>query len=299
MNAYRRRHFLQAGLAAGLAPLVPASSAAQAPARKFRVSLAQWSLHKAIQSRLITNLDFPRIAREQFGIEGLEFVNALWEAPTHGYVQRLKDNMRKTGTQAVLIMCDNEGFLGSPDKAARLQAADNHRQWVDIAAELGCHSIRTNMYPGQRQPSTPAEIDAFLGHCAESFARLCEYARARQVHVIIENHGGISSNPDVVARLMKSANLANLGTLPDFGNFPKETDRYEAVRKMMPFAKGVSFKCYDFTPDARETTIDMDRMMKIVFDAGYKDWVGIEYEGQRMTEFEGIQAARRCLERYL
>jgi len=283
-------------VAAGI-PALPA--APQAAARKFRISLAQWSLHRAIMSRLITNLDFPRIAREQFGIEGLEFVNALWEAPTHGYLQRLKGNMKQTGTQAVLIMCDNEGFMGSSDKTERMRAADNHRKWVDITAELGGHAIRTNMYPGQQQPATGAEIAAFIGHCAESFARLCEYARPRNIHVIIENHGGVSSDPDVVVRLMKTAGQANLGTLPDFGNFPKEIDKYDAVRKMMPFAKGVSFKCYDFTPDARETTIDMDRMMKIVADAGYHDWVGIEYEGQRLTEFEGIQGAKRCLEKYL
>jgi L-ribulose-5-phosphate 3-epimerase len=292
----QRRHFLPlCGL--GFAPAMPTWGQGTT-GKKFRISLAQWSLHKAIQSRLISNLDFPRMAREQFGIEGLEFVNALWEAPTEGYLQRLKNNMKQTGTQCVLIMCDNEGFMGAADKAERLRAADNHRKWIDITAELGGHSIRTNMYPGQKQPATPAEVDTFLGHCTESFSRLCEYGAARNVNVLIENHGGISSDPDVVVRLMKAVNNPRIGTLPDFGNFPKETDKYEAVRKLMPYAKGVSFKCYDFTAEARETTIDMDRMMKVVFDAGYHSWVGIEYEGSRLTEFEGIQAARRCLDRY-
>ncbi|MBK7930902.1 MAG: sugar phosphate isomerase/epimerase [Bryobacterales bacterium] len=293
-----RRHFLTAPALAPAAALLSQSQAA-AQSRKFKISLAQWSIHKAIQSRMVSNLDFPRIAREQFGIEGLEFVNALWEAPTEGYVSRLKRNMRETGTQCVLIMCDNEGFMGAVDKAERLRAADNHRKWIDITAELGGHAIRTNMYPGQKQPATPAEIDTFLGHCAESFARLCEYAKTRNINVIIENHGGVSSNPDVVVALMKKAGLANLGTLPDFGNFPKEVDKYDAVQKLMPFAKGVSMKCFDFTPAADETTIDMARMMKIVAAAGYTGWVGIEYEGRRLTEFEGIQAAKRCLEKLL
>ena len=265
----------------------------------MKISLAEWSLHKAIRSRLMTNLDFPRIAREQFGIEGLEFVNGLWEAPTHDYVRRLKSNMAATGTKAVLIMCDGEGFMGHTDKAQRMAAADNHRKWVDITAELGGHAIRTNMYPGEKQPVTAAEIDDFVSRCVESFSKLCEYAAGRNISVIIENHGGISSNPDVVVRLMQQAKLKNLGTLPDFGNFPKEIDRYEAVRNLMAHARGVSFKCFDFDAQLKETSMNMDRLMKTVEAAGYQGYVGIEYEGNRMTEFEGIQAAKRYLDKWL
>jgi L-ribulose-5-phosphate 3-epimerase len=295
-----RRNFLKrAGAVPGLAALpFSGSSALAAAPGKFRISLAEWSIHKAIGSRMITNLDFPRIAREQFGIEGLEFVNGLWEAPTQEYIQELRSNMKKTGTQGVLIMCDGEGMMGHSDRGVRLKAADNHRKWVDIAAELGCHSIRTNMYP-DKQPDTPAEVDAFIKNCSESFRRICEYAKAAAINVIVENHGGISSNPDVVVRLMKAVDLPNFGTLPDFGNFPKEIDRYEAVRKLMPYAKGVSFKCYDFAPNASETTIDMGKMMGVVLGAGYHNWAGIEFEGERLSEFEGIQAAKRCLEKYL
>jgi L-ribulose-5-phosphate 3-epimerase len=290
-----RRTFLKS---TGLATAPLASAPARAAEQKFRISLAEWSIHRAIGSRLITNLDFPRIAREQFGIEGLEFVNGLWEAPTEDYIRRLKLNMQKTGTKGVLLMCDGEGMMGHSNRGTRMQAAVNHRKWVQIAAELGCHSIRTNMYP-EKQPSTPAEIDDFVKRCSESFNNLCGYAQAYKINVIIENHGGISSDPDVVVRLMKLVNLPNFGTLPDFGNFPKEIDRYEAVRKLMPYAKGVSFKCYDFGPDGGETTIDMNRMMKVVLEAGYHEWVGIEYEGNRLTEFEGIQAAKRLLDRLL
>src|SRR5262245_41113719 len=145
----QRRAFFSA---TALAPFAAAQTGAQ-PSRKLRISLAQWSLHKAIQSRLITNLDFPRIAREQFGIEGLEFVNSLWGSPTADYVRSLKRNMTQSGTQCVLIMCDGEGFMGHPDQAVRLRAADNHHRWVDLTAELGGHAIRTNMYPGEKQPS--------------------------------------------------------------------------------------------------------------------------------------------------
>jgi sugar phosphate isomerase/epimerase len=281
-----------------LVPFLPSIAAGQGGSKGYRISLAQWSLHRAIQSRLTTNLDLPRIAREQFGIEGLEFVNGLWEAPTQDYVRRLKNNMAKTGTTAVLIMVDGEGFMGHADKETRMRAARNHYKWVDIAAELGCHSIRTNMYPGEKQPSTQAEIDTFLSHCAESFNNLCEYAAPRKINVIIENHGGVSSNPDVVVALTKKVNLPNFGTLPDFGNFPKEIDKYDAVRKLMPYAKGVSFKCYDFK-DGKETSMDMDRMMGIVGESTYANkWIGIEYEGNRLTEFEGIQAAKTFLTKY-
>jgi sugar phosphate isomerase/epimerase len=295
MRVTRRSLFRTAAAAAAGLPAVRLRAAAP----PFRISLAEWSLHRAIQSRLITNLDFPRIAREQFGIDGLEFVNALWEAPTQDYVRRLKGNMDKTGTKGVLIMCDGEGLMGHSERVERMRAAANHRKWVDIAAELGCHAIRTNMYPS-RNPTTPAAIDEFLKYCAESFTDLCQYSQARNIHVIIENHGGVSSDPDVVVRLMKLVRLPNFGTLPDFGNFPKEIDRHEAIRKLMPYARGVSFKCYDFGPDGKETSMDVDRIMKLVVEeAGYHGYVGIEYEGSRLTEFEGIAAAKRFLDRLL
>lgn len=293
----KRRTFLPSLAALPFLPPVTPLPAAQAP--KFKISLAEWSLHKAIQSRLMTNLDFPRIAREQFGIEGLEFVNQLWEAPTEGYVRRLKNNMRQTGTTAVLIMCDAEGTMGHSDKAQRLKAAENHFKWIDITAELGGSAIRVNMYP-EKQPTTDGEVTAFLGYCAESFQKLAEYGQKAKINVIIENHGGVSSNPDVVVRLMKMVNLPNFGTLPDFGNFPETTDKYAAVEKLMPYAKGVSFKCHDFDPKTgQETKMDMDRMMKIVYNAGWRGWVGIEYEGSRLPEFEGILAAKRYLDRNL
>lgn len=301
-HSYTRRHlFKGAALTAGAAGLPIPSPAAAPGGKKFRISLAEWSFHRAIRCRLMTNLDFPRIAREQFGIEGLEFVNGLWAAPTQSYLQQLKHNIKDTGTHPVLIMCDGEGSMGNSDRAVRMKAAYNHHKWVDAAAELGCFAIRANMRPGGKEPETPAEINAFIGYCAESFRHLCEYAAKAGLDVIVENHGGASSHPAVMVRLMKEVNLPNFGTLPDFGNFPKDVNRYDAVRRMMPYAKDVSFKCHDFAPAPalRETTMDMDRLMKIVLDAGYHHWVGIEFEGKQMTEFEGVQAAKRYLDHLL
>ncbi len=264
--------------------------------RKIRISLGEWSLRRAIGRRLISNLDFPRIAREQFGIEGLEFVNFLWEAPTADYVQRLKRAMSSTATKAVLIMCDGEGLMGHSVKEKRLQAASGHFKWVDIAAELGAHGIRANLGV-EKEPKTPAEVDAIVNYAAESFRRLCEYAAARKQNIVVENHGGISSDPAAMGRLVKRVNLPNFGTLPDFGNFGKDVDRYDAVAKLMAYAKAVTFKCNDFK-DGKETTMDMDRLMKSVIDSGYRNWVGIEYDGERLTEYEGILSAKNYLERF-
>jgi len=274
------------------APL--AAFAAPAPGR-FKVSLAEWSIHRAIQSGKLTNLDFPRIAKEN-GCEGLEFVNALWAVPTEGYIRRLKGRMNDTGTKPVLIMVDDEGMMGHSDATLRGKAVKNHHKWVDIAAELGCHSIRTNMYP-DKQPKTPEEIEAFLGRCQESFTALCGYAKAAGVSVIIENHGGISSNPDVVVALMKRVNLPNFGTLPDFGNTLKEFDRYETITKLMAYAKGASFKCYFNGAGGAEELYEIPKMLKVVEDSKFSGYIGIEFEG-RGDELEGIRLGRKALQEY-
>ena len=275
---------------------LPVQSRAANDTRRIRISLGQWSLHKAMSRRLLSNLDFPRVAREQFGIEGLEFVNFLWEAPTADYVQRVKRAITSTATKAVLIMCDGEGLMAHSVKERRLQAAASHYKWVDIAAELGANAIRANL-SSEKEPKTPAEVDAVVNYASESFRKLAEYAAARKINVVVENHGGVSSDPAAMARVVKNVKLPNFGLLPDFGNFPKEADRYDAIAKLMPYAKAVTFKCVDFK-DGKETTMDMDRLMKSVLDSGYRNWVGIEYDGDRMTEYEGIQSAKSYLERF-
>ncbi len=286
-----RRNLIAAGLGAAAATLKAADP-------RFKVSLAQWSLHRAIQSRLLSNLDFPRVAREQFGIEGLEFVNQLWAAPTRDYVKALKKNVASTGTQAVLIMIDGEGELAHSQRIERLKAAENHFRWCDIAAELGCHAIRVNMYT-DAAPKTPAEMDSFYGWAQEGFGRLCEFAAGRKLNVLIENHGGISGNADILTGFAKKAKLQNLGLLPDFGNFDKGVDKYESIRKMMPYARAVSFKCFEFGPNLSHPAIDLDRMMKLVADSKYSGWIGIEFEGEKQAEFEGIAAAKRYLEKWI
>jgi sugar phosphate isomerase/epimerase len=267
---------------------------------RFEISLAEWSLHRAVQRNLVKTLDFPRIARQTFGIGAIELVNTLLEVPTAEYIARLKSKAKDEGVRILLIMCDAEGALAHKDKAQRMKSVQNHTKWIDIAAELGCHSIRVNMRGEEKgTASDKGAIDDFVSRSVDAFSALCQIAAGSQMNVIIENHGGLSSNVDVLTRLMKSVNLPNLGTLPDFGNFDRGMDRYEGVRKLIPFAKGVSAKSRDFDVQGNETEIDYDRMMKIVLDeAGFGGHIGIEFEGDKLGEYEGIWATKRLLERF-
>ncbi len=273
----------------------------------FKISLAEWSIHKALTNkkiaekefgRTITNLDFPQITREQFGIEGVEFVNQFFKDKAHdsAYLKELKSRANDVGVTCVLIMIDGEGdeHFGSRDKSRRDRAVENHKKWVDAAAALGCHAIRINT--GHHY--SPTDVTA----TAEDCSRLTEYGEQHNIKIICENHGGVSSNPDAMVALMKAVNRPSFGTLPDFGNFPKDRsgkytiDVYEAIARMMPYAKGVSAKSYDFNEAGRETSLNYARILKIVTDAGYHGFVGIEYEGDRLSEPDGIKATKKLLE---
>ena len=191
-------------------------------------------------------------------------------------------------------MIDGEGDLSAKDKDARMKAVENHKKWVDAASALGCHSIRINT-------GNNYSYDNVMG-VAEACGALVEYAEKQGINVICENHGGPSSNPDALLSLISWVGKDRFGTLPDFGNFPKDSmgkymiDVYRAIDRMMPFAKGVSAKSYDFDAQGRETTLDYARILKIVTDSGYHGYVGIEYEGKRLTEPEGIKATKQLLE---
>jgi sugar phosphate isomerase/epimerase len=256
----------------------------------FEISLAAWSMHRMFSAKQIDQLGMVDMTA-QLGIGGFEMVNSFFPSPQYAYLKQLKQRAADQNVRLLLIMCDGEGSMAGPEKAGRMQAAKNHHKWVDIAAVLGCHSIRCNT---GAQPGD----DGALDRCAESFAALVEYADASGINVLIENHWGLSSEPDWLMALMDRVNHPRLGTLPDFGNFPDEIDRYDAVRRMMPRAIAVSAKCYDFDDAGAETKIDFDQMIRIVSDAGYNGYVGIEYEGERLPEREGIIACKALLQRY-
>ena len=266
----------------------------------FKLSLAEWSLHKRLfadrSKTAEMNLDFPKMASEEFGIKGVEFVNQFFKdkAKDDGYLRDLKKRADDQGVTCVLIMIDGEGDLSEPDKTKRNQAVENHKTWVDAALALGCHAIRVNT--GNHYSAS--NVDSVVEGCGA----LADYGAKQKIHVICENHGGPSSDPDSLLAVIKKVGNPGFGTLPDFGNFPNKDhvysiDVYEAIARMMPHAKGVSAKSYDFDASGKEAHLDFARIMKIVTDAGYHDWVGIEYEGSKLSEPDGIKATKALLEK--
>ncbi len=262
----------------------------------FRISLAEWSLHRALGEKKIDHLDFAVLAKTEFGIEAVEYVNSFFKdkAEDSAYLAEMKKRCEDNNVQSLLIMCDGEGELGDADEAARRKAVENHFRWVSAAKELGCHSIRVN---AASSGSWKEQSD----RAADGLRKLSEFAARAGLNVIVENHGGLSSNGAWLAETISKVKMDNCGTLPDFGNFDlgngESYDRYKGVTELMPFAKAVSAKSHDFDEAGNETHTDYTRMMEIVLDAGYRGWVGIEYEGGGLDEYAGIHATRKLLER--
>lgn len=281
---------LATGVLGSCRPLA-ASLAAHPRELLFRISLAQWSLHRALRAGDLDHLDFARVTREEFGIEAVEYVNSFFKdrARDAGYLAEMNRRAADHGVYQHLIMCDGEGRLGDPDPDHRSVAVENHRKWVEAAKTLGCASIRVNA----ASEGTSEEQQRLA---ADGLRRLCELADPFGINVIVENHGGLSSNGEWLAGVMRLVDHPRCGTLPDFGNF-YDYDRYQGTADLMPFAKAVSAKSHDFDADGNEATKDYRRLMRVVVDAGYRSWVGIEYEGERLPERDGIRLTLRLLER--
>ena len=262
----------------------------------FSISLAQWSLHQALFAGYIQSIDFPRITKEQFGIDAVEYVNSFFpdRQPAPEFVSELKTRCDDLGVTSLLIMCDGEGNLGDPDEAKRTQAIENHYKWIDAAAKLGCHSIRVNAQ-SEGSPDEQRKL------AANGLSRLTDHADTKNINVIVENHGGLSSNGAWLSSVIREVNHPRCGTLPDFGNFildwgtREEYNRYKGVEELMPFAKAVSAKSHDFDDAGNEKHTDYRKMIGIVLDSGYRGWIGIEYEGTNVGEFEGILRTRDLL----
>ena len=310
---FNRRQFLAnsgaaltATVAAGFwGPIVTSAKESLMPACKnrqlFDISLAEWSLHRNLYDGKIDNLDFPIIAKEEFGIEGVEYVNQFFKdkAKDGKYLSELKKRCDDNGVKSLLIMIDGEGQLGDADDQKRTEAVENHYPWVAAAKFLGCHSIRVNAgSSGSYQQQVELATDGLR--------RLSEHASPVGINVIVENHGGYSSNGQWLAQVIRKVGMDNCGTLPDFGNFRIKADdqgkdvwydRYLGVAALMPFAKAVSAKTHDFDENGNEKKTDFMRMLEIVMDAGYHGYIGIEYEGGGLDEYEGIRATKRLLEK--
>ncbi|HJZ94626.1 MAG TPA: TIM barrel protein [Gemmataceae bacterium] len=294
MSSFNRRDFLRTTAAVGALGLPIAARAADKNPL-FKISLAQWSLHRALFGKKLDPLDFPKVAKEDYGILAVEYVNQFYKDKKKDdeYVAQLKKVCGDLGVTSVLIMCDGEGALGDADEKKRKQAVENHYRWVEWAKALGCHSIRVNA-------QSSGTYEEQMARAADGLRQLTEFGAKQEINVIVENHGGLSSNGEWLAATIKKVDHPRCGTLPDFGNFKvskdKEYDRYKGVEELMPFAKGVSAKTHDFDDKGNETHTDYRRMMKIVLAANYHGFVGIEYEGSKLSEPDGIRVTKKLLE---
>ena len=260
----------------------------------FKISLAEWSLHRALQSKKIDHLDFISLTKTEFGLDAVEYVNSFFfdKAQDQKYLNEMNTRANDHDVKSLLIMCDNEGNLGDPDKNKRNQAVENHYKWAEAAKFLGCHSIRVN---ARSEGSWDDQVEL----AADGLRKLTEFGDSIGINTIVENHGGLSSNGKWLAAVMEKVDHPRVGTLPDFGNFRIQGDewydRYKGMAELMPYAKAVSAKSHEFDANGDETGSDFYRMMDIVLDAGYNGYVGIEYEGSVHSEMEGIRLTNELL----
>ena len=287
-----RRQFLKSSGIALAGSCLPAC--AQKPSEnkpRFEISLAQWSLHRKLRQGKLTNLDFPKYTKEKFGIHAVEYVNVFMKkhAKDMPYLKDLKSRTEGEGIRNVLIMCDGEGQLGAKTGQEREKSVENHKKWVEAAKFLDCHSIRVNAGgPGDREDLAKQVVDGLT--------QLSSFAKDFGINVIVENHGGLSSDGAWLSGVLKTIGMDNCGSLPDFGNF-HQYDRYQGMKDLMPYAKGVSAKSHAFDDQGNEKKTDFLKTMKIVSDAGYTGYVGIEYEGDELSEDNGIIATQKLLEK--
>ena len=325
----KRRSFIQNSSKAGIAISIMGAAACKTEKKKeesseameespalaapiFKFSLAQWSIHRMIREEGLDPYAFAEKAK-QWGFEGLEYVSGLYypeleksnfsPEAMRNFVDRCNAESKKHGLENLLIMVDHQGDLAAEDAEERKQAAEDHHKWVDAAAAMGCHSIRVNLN-GTMDP------DLWVDASVDGLSMLATYAQGKNINVIVENHGGPSSNAQLLVEVMQKVGMDNCGTLPDFGNFCikreagdyyeskciEEYDKYKGVTELMPFAKAVSAKSYNFDEQGNETKIDYPRMLQIVKDAGYEGFIGVEYEGRDLSEADGIMATKKLLQ---
>jgi len=275
------------------------------PPRELKISLAQWSLHNKFSSGDLDPVDFAAISMNTYGIDAVEYVNQFYvdSARDEKFWTGMKRRADNAGVKSLLIMVDDEGDLGVADNKVRKESVENHYKWINAAKLLGCHSIRVNAFG---EP----EREAYRVAMVDSMGELGEYAARENMNVVIENHGLFSSDAKLIAGIIEEVNLPNCGTLPDFGNWclsakwgttqgscDRAYDIYKGVAELLPYAKGVSAKSYNFNAKGENTKIDYYRMLRIVKESGYDGYIGIEYEGEELGEHEGILATMALLKK--
>jgi sugar phosphate isomerase/epimerase len=311
-----RRIFLkQSALAAGSLTALSALGSPSSSESDIKISLAEWSFNRALYAGKIDHLDFPLIASRDFGIKAVEYVNGFFggkkmdfrEAGKNAqYLNELLKRSKDAGVFNHLLMVDDEGPLSSTAPKERLEGIENHRKWIEAAKILGCLSVRVNLHgEGAADDRKKAAVD--------SLGRLGEFAKPLGLNVVVENHGSVTSNAEWVVDVMKQVNMPNIGTLPDFGNWClthpwgtiqdgcKETyDIYRGIKLLLPWAKGVSAKTYDFDAAGDQSLLDYSKLISIVKESGFRGYMGLEYEGtQQKDEYEGVRKTQKLVKKYL
>lgn len=292
----RRTFIHQTGLFAAAAAGSPLLAAGKEP--PYRLSLAEWSLHRSLYAGKIQHLDFPSVAKKDYDFDAIELVNSFFQDKVRDmtYLREFRQRADDVGVKTLLIMCDGEGELAAPDAKKQTEAVDNHRRWLDAARALGCHSIRVNAAGGGG--GTPEERAA---RTADGLRKLCEHAAPMKLNVLVENHVGLSCDASWLVSVIKQVNLPNCGTLPDFQNFKlprgERYDCYKGVAELIPFAKAVSAQTVAFDDQGQPKEADYRRLLKIVVDSGYRGYIEVEFSGEQIPEAEGIKRSKQFLEK--
>jgi sugar phosphate isomerase/epimerase len=310
-----RRDFIrQTVIGAGAIIMAPSIIGCGEKKPGIKLSLAEWSFHRALNEGKLDHLDFPSVAKSKYGFEAVEYVNGFFggkkmdfktAAKDKEYLGELLKRSKDAGVFNHLLMCDDEGPLSSVTEAERLEAVENHKKWIEAAAFLGCLTVRVNLHgEGDSELRKKASVD--------SLGRLGEFAKPMKINVVVENHGSVTSNAEWLTDVMKQVAMANVGTLPDFGNFcltdPWGTiqngckemyDPYKGVELMLKYAKGVSAKTYDFDANGEQPLLDYKRLIGIVKASGFSGYMGIEYEGVNQPEDEGVKKTISLVKKYL
>ncbi|MFH6604321.1 sugar phosphate isomerase/epimerase family protein [Maribacter algicola] len=272
-----------------------------------KISLAQWSLHRALEKGEIKAVDFAAIAKNTYDIDAIEYVNQFYvdRANDEKFWSQLRQKAENEGVKSLLIMVDNEGELGNLKADERKKAVENHFKWINAAKILGCHSIRVNAFGKGSMKALEASLMDGLG-------QLAEYGAKEEINVLVENHGLHTSNASFITGIIKQIGNPFLGTLPDFGNWCLTAEwgstangkncaeiypQAKAIEEFLPFAKGVSAKTYDFDSNGNQSLIDYPKLLQLVKDSNFDGYIGIEYEGENLSEHEGIKATKALLEK--
>ena len=332
---HKRRNFIQTTIAASLGiPLMGSNliSDSLLNDQNIKISLQCYSFASSLFTKKMNIIDFPKIVREDFNIDAAEYWNRpmVEKRRDSNFIRELNKRTNDYGLENTFMLVDLINFqtgesksLCSRDKIERNFAIEEHKEWIEFSKAIGCKGIRVNLWSDNMTRSEVKSISQ------DSLGELLEFSNKINMSIVIENHGGYTSDAKWLIDLIKSINHPKLGTLPDFGtrNFcikraPKtesgifgsqcvdQYDKYKGVKEMLPYAKGISAKSHTFNNDGEEMSTDYKKMINLIKASGFNDYIAIEYEGAIMALYakgnskflsshEGILATKKLIEKYI